>query len=71
MRLKGKVAVITGAGQTPGENIGRAAAFLFAREGARLVLANRSMHPWGSAANFPIRLRRVRAGLYDQPDERH
>lgn len=45
MRLKGKVAVITGAGQTLGESIGngRAAAILFAREGAKLVLANRSM----------------------------
>ena len=45
MRLKGKVAVITGAGQAQGESIGngRAAAVLFAREGAKLVLANRSM----------------------------
>ena len=45
MRLEGKVAVITGAGQTQGETIGngRAAAVLFAREGAKLVLANRSM----------------------------
>src|SRR6478736_1957309 len=44
MRLEGKVAVITGAGQTQGESIGngRAAALLFAREGAKLVLANRS-----------------------------
>jgi NAD(P)-dependent dehydrogenase (short-subunit alcohol dehydrogenase family) len=44
MRLKGKVAIITGAGQRQGENIGngRAAAVLFAREGATLVLANRS-----------------------------
>jgi NAD(P)-dependent dehydrogenase (short-subunit alcohol dehydrogenase family) len=45
MRLKGKVAVITGAGQRQGDIIGngRAAAMLFAREGARLLLANRSM----------------------------
>jgi NAD(P)-dependent dehydrogenase (short-subunit alcohol dehydrogenase family) len=45
MRLEGKVAVITGAGQTDGDRMGngRAAALLFAREGARLVLANRSM----------------------------
>ena len=44
MRLEGKVAVITGAGQAQGESIGngRAAALLFAREGAKLVLANRS-----------------------------
>ena len=45
MRLEGKVALITGAGQRRGEGIGngRAAAFLFAREGAKLLLANRSM----------------------------
>ena len=45
MRLEGRVAIITGAGQTQGESIGngRAAAVLFAREGAKLVLANRSM----------------------------
>ena len=45
MRLDGKVAVITGAGQTQGESIGngRAAAVLFAREGAKLMLAKRSM----------------------------
>jgi NAD(P)-dependent dehydrogenase (short-subunit alcohol dehydrogenase family) len=45
MRLEGRVALITGAGQRQGESIGngRAAAVLFAREGAKLVLANRSM----------------------------
>jgi NAD(P)-dependent dehydrogenase (short-subunit alcohol dehydrogenase family) len=44
MRLEGKVAIITGAGQTLGDSIGngRAAALLFAREGAKLLLANRS-----------------------------
>ena len=43
MRLEGKTAVIFGAGQTPGETIGngRATALLFAREGAKLVLADR------------------------------
>src|SRR5260370_38439969 len=45
MRLKGKVAVITGAGQREADIIGNgpAAAVLFAREGAKLLLANRSM----------------------------
>jgi NAD(P)-dependent dehydrogenase (short-subunit alcohol dehydrogenase family) len=42
MRLKGKVAVVVGAGQTPGDTIGngRATAILFAREGARVVLVD-------------------------------
>ena len=44
MRLEGKVAIVVGAGQTPGEGLGngRATAILFAREGAKLLLANRS-----------------------------
>lgn len=42
-RLDGKVAIIAGAGQTPGETIGngRATALLFAREGAHLLLVDR------------------------------
>ena len=42
-RLAGKVAIVTGAGQSPGPNIGngRATAILFAREGASVVLVDR------------------------------
>jgi NAD(P)-dependent dehydrogenase (short-subunit alcohol dehydrogenase family) len=42
-RVAGKVAVVVGGGQTPGETIGngRATALLLAREGARLVVADR------------------------------
>ena len=42
-RLAGKVAIVTGAGQTAGEKIGngRATAITFAREGARVALADR------------------------------
>jgi len=42
-RLEGKVAVVVGAGQTPGATIGngRATAVLFAREGARVVAVDR------------------------------
>jgi NAD(P)-dependent dehydrogenase (short-subunit alcohol dehydrogenase family) len=45
MRLKNKVAVVVGAGQTPGENIGngRAAAVLFAREGAKVLAVDRDL----------------------------
>jgi NAD(P)-dependent dehydrogenase (short-subunit alcohol dehydrogenase family) len=42
VRLAGKVAIVVGAGQTPGETLGngRAAAMLFAREGARVMLVD-------------------------------
>ncbi len=42
-RLGGKIAVVTGAGQTPGETIGngRATSLLFAREGAQVLLVDR------------------------------
>ncbi len=44
-RLAGKVAIIVGAGQTPGEAMGngRATALRFAEEGARLVLVDRRL----------------------------
>ena len=43
-RLQGKVAIVVGAGQTPGETIGngRAIATRYAREGARLLLVDRN-----------------------------
>src|SRR5712671_432523 len=42
MRLRDKVAIVVGAGQTPGDTVGngRATAILFAREGARVVLVD-------------------------------
>ena len=44
-RLDGKVAVVIGAGQSPGEGggNGRAAAMRFAREGARVLAVDRSL----------------------------
>jgi len=44
-RVAGKVAIVVGGGQTPGETIGngRATALLLAREGARVVVADRSL----------------------------
>src|SRR5690349_15064491 len=42
-RLAGKVAIVTGAASVgPGVGIGKAVALLFAREGASVVLVNRS-----------------------------
>jgi NAD(P)-dependent dehydrogenase (short-subunit alcohol dehydrogenase family) len=43
MRLKDKVAIIVGGGQTPGDTIGngRATAILFAREGASVLVVDR------------------------------
>lgn len=45
MRLEGKVAMIMGAGQTPGPTMGngRATALLFAREGARVLAVDRDL----------------------------
>ena len=45
MRLENKIAIVTGAGQTPGETIGngRATALLFAREGAKLLLTDKNL----------------------------
>lgn len=45
MRLEGKVGIVVGAGQTPGDTIGngRAAALLFAREGAKVLLVDRDI----------------------------
>src|SRR5213596_3735824 len=42
-RLHDKVAIVVGAGSTPGETMGngRATAMLFAREGARVLLVDR------------------------------
>lgn len=42
-RLAGKVAIVTGAGQTAGEEVGngRATAIVFAREGAKVILVDR------------------------------
>jgi len=44
-RLEGKTAIVTGAGQTPGETVGngRAIAILFARAGARVFLVDRNL----------------------------
>jgi len=45
MRLKDKVAIVVGAGQSPGEGIGngRATALLFAREGAKVTAVDRTL----------------------------
>jgi NAD(P)-dependent dehydrogenase (short-subunit alcohol dehydrogenase family) len=54
MRLADKTAIIVGGGQTPGETIGngRATALLFAREGARVLVADRVL----ASADETVRL---------------
>ena len=44
-RVEGKAAIVVGGGQTPGETIGngRATAMLLAREGARVLVADRDL----------------------------
>jgi NAD(P)-dependent dehydrogenase (short-subunit alcohol dehydrogenase family) len=44
-RFTGRVAVVVGAGQTPGETVGngRATSLLLAREGARVVAVDRDL----------------------------
>jgi len=52
-RLDGKVAVVVGAGQTPGQTIGngRATAVLFGREGAHVVAVDRHLDAAESTAS--------------------
>jgi NAD(P)-dependent dehydrogenase (short-subunit alcohol dehydrogenase family) len=54
MRLEGKIAVIIGAGQSPGEGVGngRATALRFAREGARLLAVDRNLASAEETAAF-------------------
>lgn len=52
MRLEGKIAVIIGAGQSPGEGIGngRATTLRFAREGAKILAVDRIIASAGETA---------------------
>jgi NAD(P)-dependent dehydrogenase (short-subunit alcohol dehydrogenase family) len=45
MRLEGKAGIVVGAGQSPGQTVGtgRAAAILFAREGAKVLVVDRDI----------------------------
>lgn len=45
MRLAGKIAVVVGAGQSPGEGIGngRATVLRFAQEGAKILAVDRDL----------------------------
>lgn len=53
-RVAGKVAIVVGGGQTPGETIGngRATAILLAREGAKVVVADRNLASAGDTVSM-------------------
>lgn len=59
-RVAGKVAVVVGAGQTPGQTIGngRATAIVLAREGARVVAVDRNL----ASAEETVALTRAEGG---------
>ena len=54
MRLQGKAGIVVGAGQSPGETVGtgRAAAIVFAREGANVLLVDRDLDSARETANI-------------------
>jgi NAD(P)-dependent dehydrogenase (short-subunit alcohol dehydrogenase family) len=58
LRLKNKVAIIIGAGQSPGEGLGngRATALLFAREGAKVLAVDRNLASARETADEALRL---------------
>ena len=60
MRLKDRIALVIGAGQAPGDAMGngRAAALLFAREGARIFALDKSLE----AAEATVRLIKAEGG---------
>lgn len=54
MRLAGKAGIVVGAGQSPGETVstGRAAAIVFAREGAKVLLVDRDLDSAAATAKI-------------------
>ncbi len=64
-RLEGKVAIVTGAGQTPGETIGngRAISLLFARAGVNALTHSIAMR----VAKKGIRVNAIMPGLLNTP----
>jgi len=57
VRLSGKAGIVVGAGQTPGDTAGngRAAAVLFAREGAKVLLVDRELERAEATASIIAR----------------
>src|SRR6516164_3624678 len=56
MRLKDRIAIVVGAGQSPGEGMGngRATAITFAREGARVLCVDRNLDSAQETADLII-----------------
>src|SRR5947207_14126265 len=57
MRLEGKIAIVIGAGQSPGEGIGngRATVLRFAQEGARILAVDRDLASAEETAALAVR----------------
>ena len=76
MRLKDKIAIVVGAGQSPGEGLGngRATVLRFAQEGAKvLAVDNNLASARGNGryrATIEWRVHRVRSGRYQRDDAR-
>src|SRR5437660_731756 len=54
MRLKGKIAIVIGAGQSPGEGLGngRATVLRFAQEGAKVMAVDRNLSSANETASI-------------------
>ena len=65
MRLKDKIAIVVGAGQSPGEGMGngRATVLRFAQEGAKVLAVDNQLASAEETVAIPAGLRRFAAGL--------
>src|SRR3979409_2218927 len=65
MRLKDRVAIVVGAGQSPGEGIGngRATALTFAREGAHVLCVDHNLKSAQETVDMTVEIFGVKSGM--------